>query len=133
MATVIAIGNADLSPESAPEFIQRIGKAVTSGLELPPNMRSVHYQQIDEAYATPKDKPEITFFVYTAPDKTVEQKRQLIANVNAVVDDFFGEGQVDSVVIIKIHDNDNVGVNGVLRADARAISAQEAAQATARA
>lgn len=133
MATVIAVGTAQVSPQRAPEFIQKIGDAVTSGLGLPAALKTVHYQQLDEAYVTPKGKPEITFFVYTAPDKTVEQKRQLIANVNVAVNDFFGEGQVNNVVIIKIHDNNNVGVGGVLRADARAIDAQKAAQEAARA
>ena len=95
-------------------------------------MKSIHYQQLDNAYVTAKAKPEITFFVYTAPDKTVPQKRQLIANINAAVDDFFGAGEVINVVIIKIHDENNVGVNGVLRADSYAINAQEAAQAAAR-
>ncbi len=132
MATVIAIGNAPVPAERAAEFIEKIGNAVTNGLGLPAALKSIHYQQLDNAYVTAKAKPEITFFVYTAPDKTVPQKRQLIANINAAVDDFFGAGEVINVVIIKIHDENNVGVNGVLRADSYAINAQEAAQAAAR-
>lgn len=133
MATVIAVGNINIEADEAPSFIEKIGKAVTDGLGLDPSLKSIHYQYIDPAYTTPKAKPEITFFVYTAPDKTTPQKRQLIANIGAAVDDFFGEGEVISVVIVKIHDNNNVGVNGVLRADAYAIREQEAAQAAARA
>lgn len=132
MATVVAIGNVEIARDDAPRFIEAIGKAVTDGLGLPPALKSIHYQYVDPAYATPKDKPEITFFVYTAPDKTVSQKRQLIANIGAAVDALFGTGEVISVVIVKIHDGDNVGVNGVLRSDANAISEQEAAQAAAR-
>ena len=133
MATVIAVGNVDIPRDQAPGFIEKVGKAVTDGLGLPPELKSVHYQYVDPAYTTPKAKPEITFFVYTAPDKTVPQKRQLIANIGATVDAIIGAGEVISVVIVKIHDGDNVGVNGVLRSDANAIRAQEAAQAAARA
>ena len=133
MATVIAVGNIDIEPSKAPGFIERVGKAVTDGLGLDPSLKSIHYQYVDPAYATPKPKPEITFFVYTAPDKTTPQKRQLIANIGAAVDEIFGVDEVISVVIIKIHDNNNVGVNGVLRADAYALREQDAAQAAARA
>lgn len=133
MATVIAVGNVNIEPDKAPNFIEKIGKAVTDGLELAPSLKSIHYQYLDPAYTTPKAKPEITFFVYTAPDKTVSQKRQLIANIGATVDAIFGKDEVISVVIIKIHDNNNVGVNGVLRADAYAIREQKAAQAAAHA
>lgn len=133
MATVIAVGNVDIAREQAPDFVGKIGDAVTDGLGLPPELKSIHYQYVDAAYTTPKAKPEITFFVYTAPDKTVSQKRQLIANIGAAVDTFFGAGEVTSIVIVKIHDGDNVGVNGVLRADATVIRQQEAAQAAARA
>lgn len=133
MATVIAVGNTEINKAQAPDFIAKIGDAVTGGLELEPHLKSIHYQYVDPAFTTPKAKPEITFFVYTAPDKTTSQKRQLIANIGAAVDAFFGKGEVISVVIIKIHDNNNVGVNGVLRADAYAIREQEAAQAAAHA
>lgn len=132
MATVQVIGNAKVPQERVAEFVDKIGTAVTTALGLAPAKKSIYYQEFGDAYVTAKDKPEITFFVYTAPDKTVEQKRQLIANINATVDAFFGEGEVTTVVIIKIHDGDNVGVNGVLRSDANTIAAQAAAQAAAR-
>lgn len=132
MATVQVIGNAKIEQDRVAEFIDKIGTAVTTALGLAPNKKSIYYQEFDDAYVTAKDKPEITFFVYTAPDKTVEQKRQLIANINAAVEAFFGADEVTTVVIIKIHDGNNVGVNGVLRADANAAAAQAAAQAAAR-
>lgn len=132
MATVQVIGNAKVPQERVAEFVGKIGDSVTSALGLASNKKSIYYQEFDDAYVTAKDKPEITFFVYTAPDKTVEQKRQLIANINVAVEEFFGAGEVTTVVIIKIHDGNNVGVNGVLRADANTIQAQEAAQAAAR-
>ena len=58
--------------------------------------------------------------MYTAPDKTTEQKRALVKNIQEAVDDFFGaDSGVRSVVIIKIHTDENVGVKGVLRLDAK--------------
>ena len=43
-----------------------------------------------------------------------------MANIGKAVDGFFGEGKVTCVVIVKIHTDENVGVNGVLRLDAKA-------------
>ena len=63
---------------------------------------------------------QITYFVYTAPDKTVEQKRQLIKNLYDETVKVTGPlGKSKVVVIIKEHSDENVGVDGVLRADAK--------------
>ena len=43
----------------------------------------------------------------------------MIAQVQQATDSFFGPGQVRTVVIIKEHTDENVGVGGVLRADAQ--------------
>jgi phenylpyruvate tautomerase PptA (4-oxalocrotonate tautomerase family) len=131
MASILAVGNAPVPEGKLPEFIEKVGTAVTSGLGLAPNLRSVYYIPLSDEQVTPKAKPDITFFVYTAPDKTAPQKRQMIANIQAAVDDFFGAGEVGTVVIVKIHADENVGVNGVVRTDAKAIAAQAKAQAAA--
>ena len=118
MATVIITGNAQVEQQQEEGFVAKVGDAVTSALGLPSNLKSIHFYPLAASRFTKKDKPELTFFVYT--DKTTEQKRQLVANVGKAVDAFFGEGKVTSVVIVKIHTDENVGVNGVLRLDAKA-------------
>lgn len=120
MATVIITGNAQVEQQREEGFVAKVGDAVTSALGLPSNLKSIHFYPLAANRFTKKDKPELTFFVYTAPDKTTEQKRQLVANIGKAVDGFFGEGKVTSVVIVKIHTDENVGVNGVLRLDAKA-------------
>ena len=123
MATVIVTGNAKVEQEREEEFVAKVGDAVTSALGLPSNLKSIHFYPVPDSRFTKKDKPELTFFVYTAPDKTTEQKRVLVKNVAGAVDAFFGAGEVTSVVIVKIHEDQNVGVNGVLRLDAKAAAA----------
>lgn len=121
MATIFSYTDAGFSsPEQEVRFIADLGEAVRTGLDLAPNLKSVYNFAIDPIHTTKKDRPEITVFIYTAPDKTLDQKRKVVENVKESVDRTFGEDSVNTVVIFKIHDDENVGVNGVIRKDAKA-------------
>ncbi|REK71924.1 hypothetical protein [Paenibacillus paeoniae] len=118
MATVIGISNTTLAGEQLESFIDLIGTAVTTGLRLPPELRSVSLFQLPKESSTKKSGEEITFFVYTAPNKPVDAKRDLVKNIQTTADQFFqASGGVKTIVIIKEHADENVGVAGVLRLD----------------
>ncbi|WP_025719933.1 tautomerase family protein [Paenibacillus polymyxa] len=119
MATVIGISNTDLVGEQLENFIEVIGNAVTTSLELPDHLKSVSLHQLPKEYATKRSYEEITFFVYTAP-KPVEAKRALVKNIQAAADEFFSGSSFTTIVIIKEHPDENVGVGGVLRLDKQA-------------
>lgn len=119
MATIVSLTDATLSPQDTETYIEEVGAAVTAGLELAPQFKSVYHIPLPAGSTTKKEKPEITFFIYTAPDKTVAQKRAVIANLKQATDRVFGPDAVGVVVIFKIHEDENVGVNGVLRLDAK--------------
>ena len=125
MATIISYTDAKI-PEgkTEEELVAALGEAVRTGLGLAPQYKSVYNNMLDPRSTTVKPRPEITLFVYTAPDKTVDQKRQAQANVKKACDEFFGDDAVQVIVIFKIHEAENVGVNGVLRADAQAAAAK---------
>lgn len=126
MATIVSITDASI-PEGKTEreLIDGLGEAVRTGLGLAPKFKSVYNTILDPEHTTIKDKPELTVFIYTAPDKTTDQKRQVLANLKKLVDEFFGEDAINLVTIFKIHEDQNVGVNGVLRLDAKAAAANK--------
>lgn len=126
MATIVSITDATI-PEgkSERELIDGLGEAIRTGLGLPPKLKSVYNTMLSPDHTTVKDKPELTIFLYTAPDKTTDQKRQVLANLKEFTDGFFGEDAITLVTIFKIHEDHNVGVNGVLRLDAKAAAASK--------
>ena len=120
MATVIGITTLSLEGEQLKRYVDCIGDAVTGGLGLPSTMKSVTILQIPPEASTPKPYDLITFFVYSAPNKPLDAKRAMIRNVQEATDAFFGgPGKVRTVVIIQEHTDENVGVAGTLRADAK--------------
>lgn len=98
------------------ELVELLGRAVTTSLDLPPEKKSIYVYPIDPKLTN--GPALVTFFVYTAPDKTTEQKRVLVRALEDATRSFFGEESgVHTVVIIKIHTDENVGVSGTLRVD----------------
>lgn len=129
MATIVSLTDTTI-PEGKTEadLIVAIGEAVRLGLDLPPHLKSVYNFMLDPSHTTEKAVPEMTLFIYTAPDKTADQKRAVISNLKEAMDGFYGKDAINLVVIFKIHEDVNVGVNGVMRLDAKAAAAAAAAQ-----
>lgn len=118
MVSVVATTDLPLERVDIPEFVERIGDAARTGLGLPPELRSVYLVPLAKEYTTAKEGYEITLVLYSAPGKTIDQKRAAIVGLNDVVQAYDWGAEAKVVVIIKEHDPENVGVNGVLRWDA---------------
>lgn len=119
MATVIAITTLKLSDDQKKTLVKRTGEAVCNSLGLADKFKSIMLLPPlpDECYSE-NIQNQITFFVYSAPNKTTEQKRELMKQLNQVMLDLVGyQGEMKVVVIIKEHPDHNVGVDGVLRED----------------
>ncbi|MGN1141366.1 MAG: hypothetical protein ACI4TF_09205 [Oliverpabstia sp.] len=120
MATVTAITAQQFTKDEAERLIELIGEATITSLDLAPQYKDVYLQSMPEGFTTKLEQPRITFFVYTAPNKTEDNKRRLIRAYQDAVDAFYGgSGKVGTVVIFKIHEDINVGVNGVMRLDSK--------------
>ncbi|KIP53351.1 tautomerase family protein [Leucobacter komagatae] len=117
MVSVVATTDLPLERVDIPQFVDRLGEAARIGLGLPPGLRSVYLVPLTKEYTTAKDGFEATIVLYSAPGKTLEQKRAAIADLNSVVQSYDWGGDAKVVVIIKEHEPENVGVNGVLRWD----------------
>jgi phenylpyruvate tautomerase PptA (4-oxalocrotonate tautomerase family) len=120
MATVIANTIIPLKGKDLESLINKLAEAVTTSLRLPPQMRSITFQIWPKENESKSNEERIDFFVYTAPNKPVETKRALVQNIQKTVDEHFaGKAKVKTVVIIKEHSDENVGVGGVLRVDVK--------------
>ena len=117
MATIIVTTSIPFTADESRDFIQKVGEAATSAFRLPPTLRDVYLYTIPEYQQTPQGDGQITFFVYTAPGKAVEYKRDLVKSIQNVVDGFFADKKVNTVVIIKEHADETVGTGGRLRQD----------------
>ena len=97
MATVTAVTAQQFTKEEAARLVDLIGRATTDSLDLAPQYKDIYLQSLPEGFTTKLEQPRITFFVYTAPNKTQEQKRRLIQAYQAAVDTFYGgAGKVDA-------------------------------------
>lgn len=122
MATIIGVTGMELTAEQQKALCAEVPKAVCSAFHLDINISAMMLLPSlpDECYG-PAAENQITYFIYTAPNKPLEQKRELVKGVyeatKAVVGTPREKGQV--VVIFKEHADNNVGVDGVLRIDAK--------------
>lgn len=119
MATIIVTTSVSFTDEESEKFVQVIGDAAVKAFHLPPTLRDVYLYPIPACRQTPHENGQITFFVYTAPGKSVEYKRDLIQGIQKTVDEFFEDKKVNTVVIIKEHPDENVGAGGTLRFDTK--------------
>ena len=119
MATVTAITTLTLTKEQQRTLVKKTGEAVCNALGLGEKFKSIMLLPPlpSECYSE-NIQDQITFFIYSAPNKTTEQKRELMKQLNQVMLDLVGyKGEMKVVVIIKEHPDCNVGVDGILRED----------------
>lgn len=119
MATVIATTSIQFTDEESKAFVKIIGEVAVKAFRLPATLRDVYLYTIPACRQTPHENGQITFFIYTAPGKSVEYKRDMVQGIQGAVNEFFKEKKVNAVVIIKEHADENVGAGGVLRLDAK--------------
>lgn len=119
MATIVAITAIELTGDQKKALCEKveegaakafgIDKKITELMILPPLSEESHGPSVTN---------QITYFVFTKPDKTDDQKRAISKAINDAtleVTGSLGLGKV--IVIIKEHTDNNVGVDGVLKID----------------
>lgn len=120
MATVIVTTSMEFTEAESTRFVEETGNAAIKAFRLPPTLRDVYLLTIPKYRQTAHEKGQITFFIYTAPGKSVAYKQDMVQGMQKMADDFFGENKVNTVVIIKEHADENVGAGGILRFHAKA-------------
>jgi len=119
MVTVVVHTTLPLETIDVGQFVEDLGRAATTAFDLPPQMRSVYLHSIPVERGTVKEGYHATFLLFTAPGKNVDHRRRMVKALNDVVQAQPWNKKVNVVVIIKEHEPDFVGVNGVLRIDAK--------------
>ena len=120
MATIIGVTALPLTKEQRKQLCAGVAKGVCDAFHLDINVSSMMLlPSLPEECHGPSAADQITYFIYTAPNKPDEQKRELVKNVFDATTAVTGyKGKAKVIVIIKEHPDNNVGVDGVLRCNA---------------
>ena len=87
---------------------------------------SLYYTPVPAENVSEGAKDQMTFFVFVPPYMEIDRRRQLIKVLNDTMVRVVGyKGPMKVIVIFKYHDDEACGVDGVLRADAKAAAAAE--------
>ena len=82
---------------------------------------SIYYTPVPKENCSECAKDQITFFVFVPPYMEIERRRKLIKVLDEAANKAVGyRGELKNIVIFKYHDDEACGVDGVLRADAKA-------------
>lgn len=122
MATIIGVTGMALTAEQQRTLCKRVPEAVCGAFHLDINISAMMLlPSLPEECWGPAAENQITYFIYTAPNKPLEQKRALVKGVYEATKAAVGTPREKGlvVVIFKEHGDNNVGVDGVLRVDAK--------------
>lgn len=122
MATIVGLLCFELTGPQRKALCEGVAKGVCDAFGLSINISSMMLlPSLPEENHGPSASDQITYFIFTGPDKTDDQKRQMVRNVyDATVNVVGYKGKGKVIVIIKEHSDHNVGVDGVYRVDAKA-------------
>ena len=82
---------------------------------------TIYYTPVPKENCSECAKDQITFFVFVPPYMEIERRRKLIKVLDEAANKAVGyRGELKNIVIFKYHDDEACGVDGVLRADAKA-------------
>ncbi len=124
MATIFAATSLELDAEKKKELLDELGKSINSVFRT----YSLYYIPVPQENVSECAKDQMTFFVFVPPYMEIDRRRKLIEVLCETMDRVVGyRGELKNIVIFKYHDDEACGVDGVLRADAKA--AEEAAKA----
>lgn len=124
MSTILATTSLELDEPKKQELIDELGKAIGTVF----HNYSLYYIPVPAENVSECAKDQITFFVFVPPYMEIDRRRKLIKVLSETMDRVVGyRGELKNIVIFKYHDDEACGVDGVLRADAKA--AEEAAKA----
>ena len=122
MATILAATSLDLNRAQKKEFLDEIGKSVGEVFRF----YSIYYMPVNPEYCSECAVDQITYFVFVPPYMEIERRRALIKKLNDTTVRVVGyKGELKVIVIFKYHDDEACGVDGVLRADAKAAEAAQ--------
>lgn len=116
MATVTIMTGVEFTDEMSDRFLKEAGEAIEGAFQLGPNMSELFLCQLPKHKHTPMGDGRITFFIYTAPKK-IEYRREVVHALQDLVRSYFPDKDIDSVVIIKEHEDEFVGFKGDLKSD----------------
>lgn len=120
MATIFAATSLELEPEKKKELIDALGESIGSVFR----MYSLYYVPVPAENVSECAKDQMTFFVFVPPYMEIDRRRELIKVLNDTMLKVVGyKGELKVIVIFKYHDDEACGVDGVLRADAKAAEA----------
>ena len=121
MATIWATTSLDLEPEKKQELINELEKSIGEVFR----MYSLYYVPVPAENCSDCAKDQMTFFVFVPPYMEIDRRRVLIEKLNETMVRVVGyKGPLKVIVIFKYHDDEACGVDGVLRADAKAAEAK---------
>lgn len=119
MATMVAYTALELTAEQKRALCAGVEKGASEAFNIDIKITELMIMPTlpPECHGPSVDQ-QITYFVYTAPNKTDDQKRRLVKNLYDATIQVTGPlGKSKVIVIIKEHANNNVGVDGVLKCD----------------
>ena len=107
----------NLEGEEKKQFLDTIEGAVAEVFKC----YSIYYTPVPKENCSECAKDQITFFVFVPPYMEIERRRKLIKVLDEAANKAVGyRGELKNIVIFKYHDDEACGVDGVLRADAKA-------------
>ncbi len=117
MATIFATTSLDLSEEKKKVLIDALGESIGTVF----TRYSLYYVPVKPEYCSDCAVDQMTFFVFVPPYMDIDRRRKLIKVLHETMNRVVGDrGELKNIVIFKYHDDEACGVDGVLRADAKA-------------
>ncbi len=121
MATIFAATSLELEPEKKKELLDALGETIGTMFKT----YSLYYTPVPAANVSEGAKDQMTFFVFVPPYMELDRRRELIKILTDATVRVVGyKGPMKVIVIFKYHDDEACGVDGVLRADAKAAAAK---------
>lgn len=120
MATIMAATSLNLEEEKKQELINEMESAIATVFKC----YSLYYVPVPQENVSECAVDQITWFVFVPPYMEIDRRRELIKVLDEAANKVLGNrGPLKNIVIFKYHDDEACGVDGVLRADAKAAEA----------
>ena len=120
MAKIFAATSLELDQDKKKELLDELGTTIGTVFRK----YSLYYVPVPAENVSECAKDQMTFFVFVPPYMDIDRRRDLIKKLNETMVRVVGyKGELKVIVIFKYHDDEACGVDGVLRADAKAAEA----------
>ncbi len=120
MATVLVTSVLDTTAEKKKELFHNVSEALSATFPK----YSLYYESADPACVAGYAKHQVNIIICVPPYMDIERKRTVNRDLHAAVVKTYGELEKFSVIVLfKYHPDDCCGVDGILRADAKAAAA----------